>query len=48
MPHTIRAPRGVQLTCKNWPIEAAYHMLQNNLGDETVSQRLCSSSGNVL
>jgi urocanate hydratase len=48
MPRTIRAPRGTQLTCKNWLIEAAYRMLQNNLGDGTVSQRLCSSSGNVL
>ncbi len=28
---TIRAPRGTQLTCKNWLIEAAYRMLQNNL-----------------
>jgi len=24
MPRTIRAPRGTQLTCKNWLIEAAY------------------------
>src|SRR5512141_2111862 len=31
MPRTIRAPRGTQLTCKNWLIEAAYRMLQNNL-----------------
>ncbi|GIV67800.1 urocanate hydratase [Caldilinea sp.] len=28
---TIRAPRGTQLACKNWLIEAAYRMLQNNL-----------------
>ena len=28
---TIRAPRGTQLTCKNWLIEAPYRMLQNNL-----------------
>lgn len=27
----IRAPRGTQLTCKNWLIEAPYRMLQNNL-----------------
>ena len=27
----IRAPRGTQLACKNWQIEAAYRMLQNNL-----------------
>ncbi|MBZ0292909.1 MAG: urocanate hydratase [Anaerolineae bacterium] len=31
MARTIRAPRGTQLTCKNWLIEAAYRMLQNNL-----------------
>jgi urocanate hydratase len=30
-PRQIRAPRGTQLTCKNWLIEAAYRMLQNNL-----------------
>jgi len=34
MPRTIRAPRGKQLTCKNWLIEAAYRMLQNNLDPE--------------
>ena len=31
MARTIRAPRGTQLTCKNWLIEAAYRMIQNNL-----------------
>lgn len=31
MTRTIRAPRGTQLTCQNWLIEAAYRMLQNNL-----------------
>jgi urocanate hydratase len=31
MTRTIRAPRGTQLTCRNWQIEAAYRMLQNNL-----------------
>ena len=30
----IRAPRGSQLTCKNWIAEAAYRMLQNNLDPE--------------
>jgi urocanate hydratase len=34
MTRTIRAPRGTQLTCKNWQIEAAYRMLQNNLDPE--------------
>lgn len=30
-PRTVRAPTGTQLHCKNWLIEAAYRMLQNNL-----------------
>ncbi|GGY12596.1 urocanate hydratase [Paludibacterium paludis] len=30
----IRAPRGPALTCKNWLIEAAFRMLQNNLDPE--------------
>jgi urocanate hydratase len=31
MKREIRSPRGTQLHCKNWQIEAAYRMLQNNL-----------------
>lgn len=31
MHREIHAPRGTQLSCKNWTIEAAYRMLQNNL-----------------
>jgi urocanate hydratase len=27
----VRAPRGTTITCKNWLIEAAYRMIQNNL-----------------
>ncbi len=34
MKREIRAPRGTQLSCKNWLIEAAYRMLQNNLDPE--------------
>jgi urocanate hydratase len=34
MQRSIRAPRGAQLTCRNWQIEAAYRMLQNNLDPE--------------
>lgn len=34
----IRAPRGSELTCKNWLIEAAYRMIQNNL-DPEVAER---------
>ena len=30
----IRAPRGTELTCKNWLTEAAYRMIQNNLDPE--------------
>ena len=37
-PRTIRAPRGVQLTCKSWLTEAAYRMIQNNL-DPAVAER---------
>ena len=34
LPRTVRAPRGTSLTCKNWLIEAAYRMVQNNLDPE--------------
>ncbi len=34
MPRVVRAPRGTAITCKNWLIEAAYRMLQNNLDPE--------------
>ncbi len=34
MARVIRAPRGTQLSCKSWQIEAAYRMLQNNLDPE--------------
>ncbi len=37
-PRTIRAPRGTQLSCKNWLIEAAYRMLQNNLDPEVAEK----------
>jgi len=30
----IKTPRGSKLTCKNWQIEAAYRMIQNNLDPE--------------
>jgi urocanate hydratase len=30
----IRAPRGTQLSCRNWIAEAAYRMIQNNLDPE--------------
>jgi urocanate hydratase len=33
-PRPVRAPRGPQLTCANWLIEAAYRMIQNNLDPE--------------
>lgn len=31
MKRTVKAPIGTELTCKNWLIEAAYRMIQNNL-----------------
>ena len=34
MNRTIKAPTGTELTCKNWLIEAAYRMIQNNLDSE--------------
>ncbi|MEJ5223304.1 MAG: urocanate hydratase, partial [Anaerolineales bacterium] len=37
-PRVVRAPRGAQLTCKNWLTEAAYRMIQNNL-DPEVAER---------
>jgi urocanate hydratase len=35
---TVVAPRGSQLSCANWQIEAAYRMIQNNL-DPEVAER---------
>ena len=37
-PRPVRAPRGTQLSCRNWLIEAAYRMIQNNL-DPEVAER---------
>ncbi len=34
MKRHIKAPTGPELTCKNWLIEAAYRMIQNNLDAE--------------
>jgi urocanate hydratase len=31
MARTIKSPTGTKLTCKNWQIEGAYRMIQNNL-----------------
>ena len=33
-PREVRAPRGTTIKCKNWQIEAAYRMIQNNLDPE--------------
>jgi urocanate hydratase len=35
---TVRAPRGASISCKGWPQEAAYRMIQNNL-DPEVAER---------
>ncbi len=37
-PREVHAPTGNTLTCKNWLIEAAYRMIQNNL-DPAVAER---------
>ena len=37
-PRIVRAPRGTNLSCKNWLSEAAYRMIQNNL-DPEVAER---------
>ena len=34
----VRAPRGTELSCRGWPQEAAFRMLQNNL-DPEVAER---------
>ncbi|HTK26897.1 MAG TPA: urocanate hydratase, partial [Pyrinomonadaceae bacterium] len=34
MSRIVKAPTGTDLTCKNWLIEAAYRMIQNNLDPE--------------
>ena len=36
--HSVRAPRGTELSCLGWPQEAAFRMLQNNL-DPEVAER---------
>ncbi len=35
---TVKVPRGTQLTCKNWQIEAAYRMIQHNLDPENAEK----------
>lgn len=38
MPGIVKAPRGTQLTCKNWLIEAPYRMIQHNLEEEVAGE----------
>ncbi len=35
---TVKVPRGTELTCKNWQIEAAYRMIQHNLDPENAEK----------
>ncbi len=37
-PHTVRAPRGTQISCKGWQQEAALRMLMNNLDPEVAEK----------
>src|SRR5436190_10093809 len=34
----VRAPRGTQLSCRAWPQEAAFRMIQNNLDPEVAEK----------
>jgi len=34
----VKVPRGTQLTCKNWQIEAAYRMIQHNVDPENAEK----------
>ncbi|MFQ6612078.1 MAG: urocanate hydratase [Fidelibacterota bacterium] len=36
--HSVKAPTGTELSCKNWQIEAPYRMIQNNL-DPAVAEK---------
>ncbi len=38
LPRTIRAPRGVELSCRGWHQEAALRMLMNNLDPEVAEK----------
>lgn len=38
MTRVIRAPRGTQLNCQNWLLEAAYRMIQNNLDPDVAGE----------
>ncbi|MEN9282229.1 MAG: Urocanate hydratase [Bacteroidota bacterium] len=38
MSRIVTAPRGSNLTCKNWEIEAAYRMIQNNLDPQNAEK----------
>jgi urocanate hydratase len=35
---TVRVPKGTNLTCKNWQIEAAYRMIHHNLDPENAEK----------
>ena len=37
-PHTVRAPRGAERSCKGWVQEAALRMLMNNLDPEVAEK----------
>src|SRR6056297_3226183 len=35
---TVTVPRGLDLTCKNWQLEAAYRMIHHNLDPENAEK----------
>ena len=38
MSRVVRPPRGLELSCKNWLIEAAYRMIQHNLDPDVAGE----------
>ena len=47
-PHPVRAPRGAAITCRNWLIEAAYRMIQNNLDPHRGGHRHSQHSARLV
>ena len=44
----VRAPTGTSLTCRSWPQEAAFRMLQNNLDTHEWAPRVLIANSNLV
>ena len=44
-PRPVRAPRGSDISCANWLIEAAYRMIQHNLAPDVAERPEDGASG---